>query len=137
MCSSLFMSASGFRDIESPTPQLAIEMDGEQYGSCTCSDDLFEAAEKGCEVCCRRMVSQAGKTRDDIQLEWHIKKNRTTLMVAAFYGKTECVRILAEKEAKMQDGYNETALMFAAEKGHLECVEILAPLEKGMKNRVG
>ena len=55
-------------------------------------------------------------------------------MVAAHYGKAKCVRILAQKEAKMQDGGKMTALMYAAEKGHLECVEILAPLEKEMKN---
>ena len=53
-------------------------------------------------------------------------------MVAAFYGSTECVRILAEKEAKMQDGGKMTALMYAAGQGHLDCVKILAPLEEGM-----
>ena len=58
-------------------------------------------------------------------------------MVAACYGNAGCVQVLAEKEAKMQDGYNRTALMFAAENGHLECVKILAPLEKGMKNGYG
>ena len=55
-------------------------------------------------------------------------------MVAAYYGKTGCVRILAEKEAKMQDEEKRTALMYAAENGHLECVKILAPLEKGMQS---
>ena len=58
-------------------------------------------------------------------------------MVAAFYGNTECVRILAEKESRLQDGNGRTALMYAAGNGHLECVQILAPLEKGMLNTSG
>ena len=59
------------------------------------------------------------------------------MMVAANSGETECVRMLAEKEAKMQDRFGLTALMFAAYKGHLECVKSLAPLEKGMKDNSG
>ncbi len=58
-------------------------------------------------------------------------------MVAANNGKTNCVKILAEKEARMQDGFGLTALMLAAEEGHLECVKILAPLEKGMQKNDG
>jgi len=58
-------------------------------------------------------------------------------MVAAFYGKTGCVRILAEKESRLQDGNGRTALMYAAGNGHLECLKILAPLEKGMKDKDG
>jgi len=56
-------------------------------------------------------------------------------MVAAYYGKTGCVRILAQKEAKMVDEYKYTALMYAAYRGHLECVKVLALLEKEMKNK--
>ena len=58
-------------------------------------------------------------------------------MGAGLRGRTECVRILAEKEAKMQDGNNNTALMYTAENGQLECVKILAQLEKGMKSNSG
>ena len=58
-------------------------------------------------------------------------------MVAAFYGKTGCVRILAEKEVKMIDGDKMTALMFAARNNYSECVKILAPLEQGMKDKNG
>ena len=68
---------------------------------------------------------------------WWSAKNRTALMVAAFYGKTECVRILAQKEAKMQDDSNNTALKFAALSGHLECVKVLASLEAGMQDKHG
>ena len=53
-------------------------------------------------------------------------------MVAARYGKTECVRILAEKEAGMQDGGNMTALMFAAENGYFGCMKFLLGEEAGM-----
>ena len=113
-------------------------MEEERPGRCTCSGNLFEAAEKGCEDCCRRMIGQAGKTRDDVQLDGlQGRKSRTALMVAAFYGNAECVQLLAEKEAGMQDEDNHTALMCAAEQGHIECVKILAPLEKAMKNEYG
>ncbi len=54
-------------------------------------------------------------------------------MVAAHYGKTGCVRILAEKEAGMKDENGWTALILAAMNGHLECVKILAPLENRMQ----
>ena len=40
------------------------------------------------------------------------------------------MRILAEKEAGVQDKYSLTALMRAAFRGYLDCVKILAPLEK-------
>ena len=36
-------------------------------------------------------------------------------MVATYYGKTECVRILAEKEAGMKDDDGRTALMYTME----------------------
>ncbi len=82
--------------------------------SCTCGS-LFEAAHKGCEKCCQRFIGDAGKARDDVHLEgMQDRKNRTALMVAAVYGNTECVKLLAEKEARMQDADGNTALMFAA-----------------------
>ena len=69
--------------------------------SCMCKN-LFDAAEKGCEQCCRRFSRQAGRTTDIIAFDgWNIEKNRTALMVAAYYGKAECVKLLAEKEAGM------------------------------------
>ena len=107
---------------------------------CTCGGafDLFDAAENGCEACCMRFLAEAGKTRDDVQFDgWHDRRHRTALMVAANYGHAGCVRVLAEKEAGMQDEYRNTALMAAAQKGHPECVKILAPLEKGLKNNDG
>ena len=72
---------------------------------CTCgARDLFDAAKKGCDKCCRAFIDQARKTRDDIDLGWWgTSKNRTALMVAAYYGNAECVRVLAEKEARKQD----------------------------------
>ena len=51
-------------------------------------------------------------------------------MVAAYYGNAGCVRILAEKEARMQDGFNSTALVYAVYNDHLECVKILHLLRK-------
>ena len=58
-------------------------------------------------------------------------------MVAAYYGRAGCVRMLAGEEAGMHDKYNWTALMFAAYSGHLECVKILVSLEKGMRSNDG
>ena len=112
----------------------------EEQTACQCggASDLFDAAKKGCEDCCRRMSGQARQTRDDIHFyEWNDRKNRTALMVAAYHGKTECVRILAEKEVGMQDEYNNTALMVAAREGHLECVKILSDFEAGMQDDKG
>ena len=101
---------------------------------CACKD-LFDAARYGCEECCLKFIDQAGRTRNDIMLNgWSICCDRTALMVAARYGKTECVRILAEKEAGMKDRDNMTALMYATMHGHAECAEALAPREKGMRN---
>jgi len=119
----------------------------EECMDCT---SLLEAAEKGCESCCRRLVWQADDAKDVVDADGHgasesssqqsfaayrhnVPRYYTALMVAAQHGYARCVRILAEKEAGMQDELGETALILAAIKGHLECVEILAPLEKGMK----
>ena len=112
--------------------------EGERVQDGQCCKDLFDAAKKGCEKCCRRYIGQARRTRDDIRFNGlGSETNRTALMVAAFYGKTGCVRILAEKEAGRQDGYdghNRTALMLAARNGHLECVMVLASKECGKKD---
>ena len=105
---------------------------------CNCNArDLFDAAERGCAKCCKGFVDQAGTTMDGIYLGERMCKDRTALMVAAYTRKTECVRILAEKEAGMRDADGMTALMYAAWKGYLDCVQILAPLEKGIKDANG
>ena len=74
---------------------------------------MFNAAEKGCCSCCWKHFDQAGKTRDDIHFDmWIDAKNRTALMVAAWYGHIGCVRILAQKEAGMKDSDGRTALWY-------------------------
>ena len=98
--------------------------------------DLFEAAQKGCEGCCRRLIGQAGQTRD-IHLDSGGAKNRTALMVAAERGRTECVRVLMEREAGMRDSGGMSALMVAAGRGHEGCVELLVGKEAGMKDNEG
>ena len=43
-------------------------------------------------------------------------------MIAAMYGYEDIVRILAEKEAGMKDGYGYTALHYTAKKSStIEC----------------
>ena len=65
---------------------------------------MFDAATKGCEERCKRMIDQAGKVRSDVELDgWGNRNGVTPLIVAAFYGKTHCVKVLAEKEAGMCD----------------------------------
>ncbi len=98
--------------------------------------DLFEAAQKGCEGCCRRLIGQTGQTRD-IHSDSGGAKNRTALMVAAERGRTECVRVLMEREAGMRDGGGMSALMVAAGRGHEGCVELLVGKEAGMKDNEG
>jgi len=61
----------------------------------------------------------------------------TALVKAAKYGHDDIVRILAEKEAGMQDEHGWSALMLAAEKGHPECLKILASEETGMRDNEG
>ena len=64
---------------------------------CTACKDLFEAAEKGCEDCCKRLIGEARQTRNDVKLDkWADSGSLTALMVASFCGKTACVRILAK-----------------------------------------
>ena len=53
-------------------------------------------------------------------------------MVAANSGKTEYVRILAEKETGIQDEIGLTALMMAAKNDHAECVRVLVEKEAKM-----
>jgi len=69
----------------------------EVWRGCSCggAGDLFEAAERGCCMCCWKHIGQAGKTGDIHFNGWNDSKNRTALMVAAFNGHTGCVRILA------------------------------------------
>ena len=107
---------------------------------CRCGGarDLFEAAERGCCGCCRRTIGEAGGTRDGYEIQGWGKCNKVTaLMVAAGCGKAGCVRMLAGKEAKMQDADGWTALMRAACMGRLDCVEILLDFEAGMQNSNG
>ena len=72
---------------------------------CSCSKSLFQAAREGCDECCMKYIDQDVGKRESIHFDrWGIKKNMTALMAAAYYGHTGCVRILAEREAGMQDG---------------------------------
>ena len=110
----------------------------EKESECDCSKDLFEAAERGCCACCRRTIGEARRTRDGKAYDgWGAQNKETALMVAAVLGKAGCVRMLAGKEAKMQDADGWTALMRAACMGRLDCVEILLDFEAGMQNSNG
>ena len=62
---------------------------------CMDCKDLFDAVDRGCEKCCKGFIDQAGTTTDDIYLGGMLCKGRTALMVAAYHGKTECVKTLA------------------------------------------
>jgi len=107
---------------------------------CTCGGaaDLFDAAQKCCTACSWKYLFQAGETRDNIHFEgWNDRPKRTALMVAAYYGNVDCVKMLAQQEDEMRDAFGNTALMVAAWKGCLECVKILAPLQKGVRNNAG
>lgn len=58
------------------------------------------------------------------------KKNRdgkTALMLAAWYGHTECVELLLKAKAivNMGDNYQSTALTLAADEGYPDCVQKL------------
>ena len=63
--------------------------------------------------------------------------NRTALMIAASNGHLECVKILSDLEAGMQNKDGKTALMYAAEKNKKECVNALLDKEKDMTDKNG
>ena len=46
-------------------------------------------------------------------------------MMAAYYGKDQCVKVLANEEAELVDDDGRTALMYAARNGMKKCVEAL------------
>ena len=58
-------------------------------------------------------------------------------MFAAKKGHPECVKLLIEKEAGLQDNDGWTALMKAMRYNKLECVRLLAEREKEMKTTRG
>ena len=79
------------------------------------------------------LIDQAGETRDDVYFpDWGICGCRTALMVAAYYGNTSCVRLLADTEACTQDEDGNTALRFATAQGWKNCAKLLAPMEEGL-----
>ena len=54
----------------------------------------------------------------------------TALMQAAFFGHTECVKLLLEKEAGMRDRKGWTALMWAVYYRKSDCVTLLVEKER-------
>lgn len=61
----------------------------------------------------------------------------TALMHAAMHGHLECVKLLVDKEAGLQDREGQTALILAAKTRQLECVEFLKPFESDIKDNYG
>lgn len=77
----------------------------------------------------RRVTSEA-----ETFLNLTVKK-RTALMEAAVFGRIEAVKLLMEREVKMQDENGLTALMFAAAGGHIKIVELLIEHEKSITDK--
>ncbi|TNJ29099.1 Kinase, NEK [Giardia muris] len=83
---------------------------------------LMYAAQNGHADCVAELLGEAGITRKD---------GCTALMIATFWNRVECVRLLAPLEARIvtNDNYwqgkNFTALMEAARWGRHECAEII------------
>ncbi|ESU40003.1 Ankyrin repeat protein, partial [Giardia duodenalis] len=61
----------------------------------------------------------------------------TALMMAAAHGHAECIKLLLNREAGMQDEYGNTTLMWAARLGHINCIRLLLRKEAGMQDRYG
>ncbi|KWX11256.1 T-complex protein 1/ alpha subunit/ Thioredoxin peroxidase [Giardia duodenalis assemblage B] len=57
----------------------------------------------------------------------------TALMMAAAHGHAECIKLLLNREADMQDEDGYTALMSAVINNDLECAGLLAKREGHMK----
>lgn len=90
------------------------------------SNDLMKAAYAGNVAQVRANLNLAKKTNE---MGW------TALIYAAKAGHAECVRLLRDKEARMQkeDGYS--ALMIAANNDHIECVELLLNYESALRDK--
>ena len=105
-------------------------MDAAKVGACKCkgAKTLFQAVERGCAACCVKRIGEAKKTDKD---------GRTALMHAASTGKSNCVRVLASKEAGLRDKSGKTAAVMAIELGQNDCARLLLPYEGDERNEDG
>ncbi len=65
------------------------------------------------------------------------KYENTALIFAATAGHDDCVKLLIDVEAKIQDSSGRTALMKAVTENNVSCVKLLAPVESGMVDERG
>ena len=82
------------------------------------------AAGKGHAGCVRILMSkEARMVTNDCR--------NTALMIAAYNGKLECVKILAPLEKGMKDNYGETAKFIASpsRRNHPDCYNYLSSFE--------
>lgn len=75
---------------------------------------------------------QAPLPADPKEKAW---EGSTALMLAAWHGHIEVVRLLLQHETRLQRRDGRTALMLASVKGHEEIVSLLIPYEAGIKDR--
>ncbi|TNJ28585.1 Ankyrin repeat protein 1 [Giardia muris] len=87
---------------------------------------LMQAAENGDVAGVREHLAQAGQANE---------YGRTALMAAAQGNHVECVRLLLDKEARMQNRWGQTALVHALSFGSAEAALLLAPLEAEINDR--
>lgn len=88
--------------------------------------ELARAAEDGDVAGVQEHLSQAGQADE---------YGRTALMAAAQGNHVECVRLLLDKEARMQNRWGQTALVHALSFGSVDAALLLAPLEAEINDR--
>lgn len=89
---------------------------------------LSWATINGCTDAAQLLLDEIGAVEDS---------GMTTLMYAAWYGRTDIAKMLVEKEAGMRDSYKRTALIIAAQKGSLDVARLVIDKEVGERNVEG
>lgn len=87
---------------------------------------LMFAAHAGASECARFLLSEVGITTKVATAKF--PAGTTALMIAAYYGRADIVKLLKVYEQGMKNSRGLTALDYAEQRGHTEVIQELSPL---------
>ncbi|TNJ27900.1 Ankyrin repeat protein 1 [Giardia muris] len=87
---------------------------------------LMFAAHAGASECARFLLSEVGITTKAPTAKF--PAGTTALMIAAYYGRADIVKLLKVYEQGMKNSRGLTALDYAEQRGHTEIIQELSPL---------